>query len=821
MIPAFGPAETESTAEISLYWALKHGLPEAFIVIHSLPWLVTGLAELQDGRRPTGEVDFVVLHPDLGLLVLEVKGGRYRVEKSVFTLVSSGRAVDVVGQTRRNFHGLTRWLGAAIGLRLRCGYGFVFPDSNFGDKVVSAAMSDVTVGPAESILVDKGGMPNLAERVVEIMRFWQRAHGGGALGEMMVQRIVSYLCPDFDGTVNWASRILYDGKMWLRLTPEQATVVAMAVERKTLVVSGWPGTGKTLIGIEIARKLAEAGKKVLFVTFNARLAEHIEVELSGPSFKVSTWHKLCADARRSLRKFDKISDGWFQDGCCEDLSEAIDKGSLATYDAIIVDETQALRPLWCVLLAKWFASKQIIAFCDESQSFSFESGIDLTGLCKCVGVDHPFLLTVVMRMPKAVTNRLLAVRPPPYQLSSPRDEEPEAIRECLHDDSWATLRAEVERLKGDGVDGKDICVLMPFEESESLKMALRTMGVKFEVVSRFRGLESPIVIILQAAEMDDAQLFCAYSRATTACIAIYSIDGLSVGAKKGFHRALLADERHLGLLTEARRKSATNTLLSAAYDQGTLSLATIDLAWSRDWQAWLVRLPRENYSGITWLDYLVERFDFPIYFWDDTSQRMVSTFACSDPGELSVGRAATYRLHSCEVCEMITPHASIILRCIFCSDPWPRKRHRRPSSEEFETIKALDEILVPAERVDEERKLRIQGLPIPLAAAAARHFAFKRTRRSGILDAAIPGGKRLYRSALAFVQARIALAKPGAAMSVDDVASDLRERYDAIAALDHVLWRTQIALAFGTCFQKGLVTKASGGGKGRYVPVDD
>lgn len=70
MIPPFGPKETGSAGEKTVYSILKNGLSGEFTVIHSLPWLSAAVRQMDAGAAPTGEIDFLVLHPELGALVL-------------------------------------------------------------------------------------------------------------------------------------------------------------------------------------------------------------------------------------------------------------------------------------------------------------------------------------------------------------------------------------------------------------------------------------------------------------------------------------------------------------------------------------------------------------------------------------------------------------------------------------------------------------------------------------------------------------------------------------------------------------------------------
>ncbi|WP_249326810.1 nuclease-related domain-containing DEAD/DEAH box helicase [Enterobacter hormaechei] len=419
MIPAFGPIDNDSYGEKTVYTLLKEGLSDDFTVIHSLPWLSSAARHLGMKLPPSGEIDFLVLHRIYGVLVLEVKSGIYRVDGPIFVHIKTNTKVDVVKQTRNNVHGLARWLGGATTLRLRIGYGFIFPDSYFDDKVINAAMVDASVRPFRRIFIDKSQLPEIAKYTIDIMHYWKHALGNNPLGSEKLQLIIKSLCPDFDGTSNWGTRIIYDNQLWLRLTHEQIKVIELLSEYQRFVVSGWPGTGKTLIGIEFARRLVKEQKKVLFITFNNRLSEYIRQQTPDSLCDVFTWHKLCHQARNRLALPPESPTGWFESGCCEDLLSALNKNKLKDYDALIIDEAQALHSSWLETLFCWFENKRIIAFCDETQTFSFEKGTNHADLQKIINSQFSFNLTIVLRCPKTVTDYLMAIRPSSYQITSP------------------------------------------------------------------------------------------------------------------------------------------------------------------------------------------------------------------------------------------------------------------------------------------------------------------------------------------------------------------------------------------------------------------
>lgn len=63
--------DPQRKAEVQVYDALEAALGPEWTVYYSRPWL--GLTPY--GEEKDGEADFVVVHPQRGLLVIEVKGG--------------------------------------------------------------------------------------------------------------------------------------------------------------------------------------------------------------------------------------------------------------------------------------------------------------------------------------------------------------------------------------------------------------------------------------------------------------------------------------------------------------------------------------------------------------------------------------------------------------------------------------------------------------------------------------------------------------------------------------------------------------------------
>ncbi|EPK7316667.1 DNA/RNA helicase domain-containing protein, partial [Citrobacter freundii] len=713
MIPAFGPIDNDSYGEKTVYTLLKEGLSDDFTVIHSLPWLSSAARHLGMKLPPSGEIDFLVLHRIYGVLVLEVKSGIYRVDGPIFVHIKTNTKVDVVKQTRNNVHGLARWLGGATTLRLRIGYGFIFPDSYFDDKVINAAMVDASVRPFRRIFIDKSQLPEIAKYTIDIMQYWKHALENNPLGSEKLQLIIKFLCPDFDGTPDWGTRIIYDNQLWLRLTHEQIKVIELLSEYQRFVVSGWPGTGKTLIGIEFTRRLVKEQKKVLFITFNNRLSEYIRQQTPDSLCDVFTWHKLCHQARSRLALPPETPTGWFESGCCEDLRSALNKNKLKDYDALIIDEAQALHSSWLETLFCWFENKKIIAFCDETQTFSFEKGANHADLQKIINSQFSFNLTIVLRCPKAVTDYLMAIRPSSYQITSPRNNEPDTLKELVVSDPYATLLDEILRLKKSSVPSDEITVLVPTDlVKKFLQDDMKTFDINIETVSRFRGMESPVVITLDSSNMEDAQLFCAYSRATTVFIAIYDSEKLAWRQNHNFLQQLINKKETQRAITEAKHNSSSKVLMANFFRKGDLKLNSVKLAWSEDLYSWLIEFDADNSPAETWVDYLYSHYTWPIIYWSVNSRRVVY-YITNQQFELNtLGVGTSLSIKNCAICEKMIPFDSEN-NCLLCNK---KTKESSPTRHEINEIREFDLTISQGNFNSAVQKEKRRLLPIPLAA---------------------------------------------------------------------------------------------------------
>lgn len=815
MIPEHGPHHTESHGERHLYSVLKTQLPDGYTVIHSLPWLCSAVTKLDREARPTGEIDFLIIHPENGVLALEIKSGVYRLQNSCFIHVRKGYKIDPLSQTKKNVHGFASWLGAEPSLRLRIGYGFVFPDSDF-DRANIPGMFDTRSTPPQPLYIDTEGYPDVAQNIINLMMYWKKALKNPDLGQDRTQQLIDYLSPQIDGHPRWASRIRFDNKMWLQLTSEQSVVVRNVMRNSRSLITGWPGTGKTLIAIESARKYSVVGKRVLVLTFNKRLKDHIREQLEGyQACTVLTWHGLCRLASDALGKI-AAGEAWYKINCVKHLDAAIRDGLMDEYDALVVDESQALAESWCKTLVGWFENKPMTFFCDETQVFRFEKdGVTLSTLEKVLGISA-FPLTIILRMPKAVTEILSEVVPPKLQLSSPRTVEEDTAREIITLDPGEELVRIKENLVAEGVSSSDIVILMGAINSKFYVDLISSKKLVAENIAKFRGLEAPVVIVLGAESLDTAELFSAYSRATTKFVAIYNALNPEWRGHQDFQSRLRNNPENAAFLMKSQYPLRIRSRVAEITPLSSLGMKSVDAMWAQSWNALVIEIKTQDSQIHLWIDYLQRVVFHPIFIWYAAT---LSKFQMVEP--VREDGAVSYRLHTailenCKNCGGVTPHLHPgKSTCALCARA--NARLLPYDQDVIDQVVLHDAVITSQVSKEHVEQLRLH-LPIEVAAVGAFMHATKHKRRNNALLVPKPSGRLLYEVAFVFVQSRIAISAVNSQISVDATADLIHARYKALESIPLSEWRSNVAMAFAKMKEKGYIRSI---GKKLYVAVED
>lgn len=360
LIPKIAIDEIGLKPERDVARALVEQLPLDCIVYHSYPWL---RAERNDKSGKItlkeGEADFVVVLPELGLLVIEVKGGciEYDQVNHLWYRSSIGGSrkeiKDPFKQARSNTHYLEEQAvrhSFPGEKNIPCGFGYavVFPDCVY--------TGPLPPGAERSIVLSANDLPYLGRRVPDILKRWCRPSEPKALSKQQLDGILKGLSPSFQLLPVLFRRIEEQEERLFRLTEEQMRVLDYLKKHKRAAIEGVAGSGKTLLAKAQAQRFADQSLKTLLVCYNRVLADWLKKSLP-PEYEdriaVFNFHRLCrkycVDAGIPFAPEHSLDHGFWKSEAAALFIDAIEK-SAQFFDAIVVDEGQDFFPDWWVPL---------------------------------------------------------------------------------------------------------------------------------------------------------------------------------------------------------------------------------------------------------------------------------------------------------------------------------------------------------------------------------------------------------------------------------------------------------------------------------------
>ncbi len=544
MIPA-RPREGASDAEQTVFRALEAALDDSFTILHQVRWYEPG-----DDRRRTEafEADYLVLHPTLGIVDLEVKGGGVRYDPRADcwrTVDREGRTHDLgrspLDQAMRNAHSLCRvvkrdprWSGGF----LTAGYAAVLPDCRLDDQPLPAGL------PRE-LLLDKGQIADLRPPILALFRRHAETQAA-PLGETGVEAVVEAVAPKAIRIDRSDTEVRIRVPLALEFREEAAaiddvTARVCAVHEglratRRAVLSGCAGSGKTFLAVEHARWLAAQGCDVLFLCFNRLLAADLRRRFSDrPRVEATHFHDLCwrwaeaAGMKVVGPEQDPAIDPatFYNETLPQQLLEAIPR-TPRRFHALFVDEAQDFQTEWWIPLLgvlEGEAEGMLYVCLDDAQAID-------RSLQDLPATDRTFVLEYNLRNTQRIHEcvRRFCRRARMTPAFGPPGRDVEVATYSADRELAPLLSRTLHRLQVDGrVPAQDIAVLTyrrlantPLHEGRAGASRLTPSpdpapGEVFATtIHAFKGLERPVVILAgleDSARLTDDLLYVGCSRA--------------------------------------------------------------------------------------------------------------------------------------------------------------------------------------------------------------------------------------------------------------------------------------------------------------------
>jgi len=288
------------------------------------------------------EMDFIVLVPEVGVAVLEVKGGNVTPnEDATFAQkdAKETREIDPMGQATSNAYELKRFLGKKSSIQnFSARPTVVLPYAD-----IPSSYSRPTI--PRTVIHDHVDIPSLADRITrDLLSHHFRPTA------LEVHAILSALSVPLAQQKSLTEQGLERESKVAELTEQQFAILDLCIAMPKFSILGSAGCGKTYIAIEQARRRAAAGDRVLFLSYNYGLSEYIRrrfeifPENERPKH-IGTLHSL---GNKWGMKFDVQSGDNFWDSQLPTLLINHLKTMLTElkYDTIVIDEAQDFHADW-------------------------------------------------------------------------------------------------------------------------------------------------------------------------------------------------------------------------------------------------------------------------------------------------------------------------------------------------------------------------------------------------------------------------------------------------------------------------------------------
>lgn len=325
------------------------------------------------------ELDFVVLVPDAGVVVLEVKGGqvwhdgvdwRQGSRNSTKVIRPVLQAMDGKFALREYIERDPRWRDSSR-TRIRWGHAVVLPFTHLHDDFE-------TPDCPRWMIAGKDDLDSLAQRVLEVVDYQEQGHRRPSQEDVELIReiVLGRNFPAYDIAAEAEEREVAAD----RLTQQQAALLHVTRLINRMEVRGGAGSGKTILALTQAKDLTRGQgerrpQRVALLCYSIGLSQYFKRQLAGvprrhrPAF-VGSFEDL---ARHwGVTEFADRDDSDFWEvrlpQQMREIAQTLPEGE--RFDAIIVDEAQDFADHWWHPLMKALKDEEaggLYVYSDENQ----------------------------------------------------------------------------------------------------------------------------------------------------------------------------------------------------------------------------------------------------------------------------------------------------------------------------------------------------------------------------------------------------------------------------------------------------------------------
>ncbi|MBF8435519.1 NERD domain-containing protein/DEAD/DEAH box helicase [Halanaerobiaceae bacterium Z-7014] len=336
---------TES--EKVFYNTLENQLSDDYHVFFSISWL-----DEVDGVRENSECDFLIFNSQYGFITIEVKGG-HGIEykngnwKLIYDYDDNNNINDYrklkkspFQQSRKSMYYFKNYYQEQYNENYRGVYGYAvaFP-------FYSVEAKDLNSEAVDNIIIDYNDLDNIETKLNQIYHYWKGYRNRFTyLSSSEKKQFIKLVNKRIALSAAAGALIDHKQKQLKEINRIQDAFISFIKNYNQAFITGGAGTGKTWIAMKKARNLIEKNNQVLFLCYNSKLANFIDMKLRDTKIKVLTINKLLYNILGNKNYNKMMNDKNF------DVISHIDFDVITNYDSIIIDEGQDFKEDWAFIV---------------------------------------------------------------------------------------------------------------------------------------------------------------------------------------------------------------------------------------------------------------------------------------------------------------------------------------------------------------------------------------------------------------------------------------------------------------------------------------
>lgn len=340
-------------------------------------WLNRRLNNMPESISANREVDCILYHRTEGMIILECKDGKiyghldeekkcYQWWQGSHIIRSPAEQASSLTPQLHDFFKTTikNESGAPLPIRIQWAVFLGSMNSMEGIPAIELPQERTILAPMLNNAAE------LEKRFLNILNIQEASHGNKPypneeLNEHNYRKLVSF----FNGNDTMPYSALWDLQNNVRITPTlfQQTIMDSVCLNPRIRIQGTAGSGKTMLMIWEAKRLAQMGKKVAIICYNELLAGSIHEALRERTHKkrenenvevheLANWQeRFIRRSSETLRDKDSFEGGYskyYEEylpnlfiKSLKELRQA-PKSDKFFFDAVLIDEGQDMRDLW-------------------------------------------------------------------------------------------------------------------------------------------------------------------------------------------------------------------------------------------------------------------------------------------------------------------------------------------------------------------------------------------------------------------------------------------------------------------------------------------